>query len=50
MSLLHGFHVAHSGQEWLLPLMLLAGLGTALLARWLGRLFRGSPADHDEPI
>jgi hypothetical protein len=47
---LHGFHTAHGGREWLLPLMLLAGLGTALLARWLGRFFRHAPPDHDEPI
>jgi hypothetical protein len=50
MPLLHGFHTAHSGSEWLLPLMLAAGIGTVLLARWIGRLFRGGASDHDEPI
>ncbi len=50
MPILHGFHTAHSGQEWMLPLILVGGAGTALLARWLGRLFRGGPSDHDEPI
>jgi hypothetical protein len=50
MPLLHGFHAAHGADEWILPLMLLGGLGTALLARWAGRLLRGGPADHDEPI
>jgi hypothetical protein len=50
LPVLHGFHTAHNGSEWLLPLLLLAGTGTALLARWLSRLFRGGPSDHDEPI
>lgn len=48
--LLHGFHAAQGGREWMLPLILLARLGTALLARWLGRFFRHTPADHDEPV
>jgi hypothetical protein len=50
MFILHGFHAAHSGREWLLPLMLFAGVGTVLLARWLTRFFRAKPADHDEPV
>jgi hypothetical protein len=50
MPVLHGFHTAHGANEWLLPLLLGAGIGTVLLARWLGRLFRGGPTDHDEPI
>jgi hypothetical protein len=50
LPILHGFHAAHSGREWLLPVMLIAGTGTALLARWLGRMLRGGPDDHDEPI
>ncbi|MGE0539693.1 MAG: hypothetical protein AB7R89_05900 [Dehalococcoidia bacterium] len=47
---LHGFHAAHSGREWMLPLILVAGIGTALLARWISRFFRRSPSDHDEPV
>jgi hypothetical protein len=47
---LHGFHAAHSGREWMLPLILVAGVGTVVLARWLGRFFRRSPSDHDEPV
>jgi hypothetical protein len=47
---LHGFHAVHSDREWMLPLILLAGVGTVLLARWLGRFFRRSPSDHDEPV
>jgi hypothetical protein len=50
MPILHGFHAAHGGSEWLLPLMLGAGIGTALIARWIGHLLRGGPTDHDEPI
>lgn len=50
IPLLHGFHSAHSGREWTLPLMLIAGVGTILLARWLGRFLRRAPSDHDEPI
>lgn len=50
LPLLHGFHTAHSGNEWVLPLMLLGGLGVTLLARWLSRILRGGPTDHDEPI
>lgn len=48
--ILHGFHAAHSSREWLLPLMLFAGVGTVLLARWLTRFFRARPSDHDEPV
>ncbi len=50
IPLLHSFHAAHGGSEWMLPLILLAGLGTALLARWFGRFFRHAPTDHDEPV
>jgi hypothetical protein len=50
VPLLHGFHTAHSGREWMLPLIMLAGMGTALAARWLGRFIRHAPSDHDEPI
>jgi len=47
--LLHGFHAAHGGSEWLLPLMLAAGLGVALAGRWLARRGR-APSDDDEPL
>jgi hypothetical protein len=47
---LHGFHAAHSGREWMLPLILVAGMGTAFLARWASRFFRRLPSDHDEPV
>ncbi len=47
--LLHGFHTAHSGHEWLLPIMLAAGMGVALAARWLTRRGR-APSDDDEPV
>ena len=50
MSVLHGIHAAPGISEWLLPLTLVAGVGTVLIARWLGRLLRGGPTDHDEPI
>jgi hypothetical protein len=50
LPILHGFGTETGGREWLLPIMLVAGLGTALVARWLASLRRGSPADHDEPI
>jgi hypothetical protein len=47
--LLHAFHAAHSGREWLLPIMLVAGMGVALTARWLARRGR-LPRDDDEPV
>ena len=50
LPLLHGFHNGNSGHEWVLPLILLGGTGTALIARWLGRMLRGDPSDHDEPV
>jgi hypothetical protein len=50
LFVLHGFHAAHSGREWMLTLILLAGVGTVLLARWIGRFFRRSHSDHDEPV
>jgi hypothetical protein len=47
--ILHGGH-AHSGaSEWLGPILLGAGIGTALIARWVGRMRRRPPHD-DEPI
>ena len=47
---LHGVHGAGGAQEWLLPLIFAAGLGAALLGRWIGRWRRHGPSDHDEPI
>ena len=47
---LHGVHGAGGAQEWLLPLIVAAGLGAALLGRWIGRWRRHGPSDHDEPI
>src|SRR5262245_59452029 len=46
--LLHAFHTAGSGREWLLPIMLASGMGVALAARWLARRGR-LPHDDDEP-
>ncbi len=50
LPILHGYHGAPGVSEWLMLLLPAAGIGTALAARWLGRLFRGDPSDRDEPI
>jgi hypothetical protein len=47
--LLHGFHAAHGGSEWLLPLMLATGAAVALAGRWLAR-HRRAASDDDEPV
>ena len=36
-ALLHGFHTADSGREWLVPVMLGSGMGAALVGRLLAR-------------
>lgn len=47
---LHGFGTPDSGREWLLPVMLFAGSGTAALGKWLLRRGRHEPPEHDEPV
>lgn len=47
---LHGFGTAQSGREWLLPVMLAAGTGTAAFGKWLLRRRRSDPPEHDEPV
>lgn len=47
---LHGFHRADGKHEWLLPIILVAGILPALLGRWIVRLARRGPSHWDEPV